>query len=99
MEIIKSVKDEGTELALVGRLDTTTAPELNKELTALFAEGTDHLILDFKELEYISSAGLRELLFAQKNIGSEGTFVIRNVSEVIMEILEITGFTDILTIE
>ncbi|MBR4421572.1 MAG: STAS domain-containing protein [Erysipelotrichaceae bacterium] len=99
MEIIKTVNEEGTELALVGRLDTTTAPELNKELTTLFAEGVNHLVLDFKELEYISSAGLRELLFAQKNIGSEGTFVIRNVNEVIMEILEITGFTDILTIE
>ena len=99
MEIIKTAKDEGTELALAGRLDTTTAPDLNKELTALFSEGVNHLVLDFKGLEYISSAGLRELLFAQKNIGSEGTLVIRNVSEVIMEIFEITGFTDILTIE
>ena len=99
MEIIKTVNKEGTELALIGRLDTTTAPELNKELTALFSEGVNRLVLDFKELEYISSAGLRELLFAQKSIGSEGTFIIRNVNEVIMEIFEITGFTDILTIE
>ena len=99
MEIIKTVKDEGTELALAGRLDTTTAPELHETLTALFAEGVNHLILDLKELEYISSAGLRELLFAQKNIDDEGSFVIINANEVIMEIFGITGFTDILTIE
>ena len=99
MEIIKTVKDDTTELALAGRLDTTTAPLLNEELTALFAEGVNKLVFDFKELEYISSAGLRELLFAQKSVGEEGTMIVRNVNEEIMEVFEITGFADILTVE
>ncbi len=98
MEINKTVKNDETTLSLVGRLDTTTAPELNEELKSLFENGVKDLVLDFKELEYISSAGLRELLYAQKNIG-DGSVTIRNVNEEIMEVFEITGFVDILTIE
>ena len=99
MEIIKTVKDDVTELALVGRLDTTTAPELDEELKTLFAGDMTNLVIDLKQLEYISSAGLRELLFAQKNIKENGKMVIRNVNEEIMEVFDITGFADILTIE
>lgn len=99
MEIIKTLKDKTTVLKLVGRLDTTTAPELNAELKQLFSEGINDIEMDFEQLEYISSAGLRELLYAQKNITDNGKFVIRNVNDVIMEVLEITGFSDILTIE
>jgi len=99
MEINKKIKENETILALCGRLDTTTAPELNKELTDLFEDGVKDLVLDFEQLEYISSAGLRALLFAKKSVGEEGDVVIRNVNDMIMEILEITGFKDILTIE
>jgi len=99
MEINKRITENETILALCGRLDTTTAPELNKELTDLFEDGVKDLVLDFEQLEYISSAGLRELLFAKKSVGEEGDVVIRNVNDMIMEILEITGFKDILTIE
>ena len=84
--------------ALVGRLDTTTAPELEKELKASL-DGVSELTLDLKELEYISSAGLRVLLAAQKIVLKQGSMVLKNVNETIMEILEVTGFSDILTIE
>ena len=99
MEIIKNVIDDVTNIALVGRLDTTTAPELNEELKKVFAENVKNIVMDFKELEYISSAGLRELLFASKTIGDEGKLIIKNVNDEIMEVFEITGFSDILTIE
>ena len=84
--------------ALAGRLDTTTAPELEKELKASL-DGVSELTLDLKELEYISSAGLRVLLAAQKIMLKQGSMVLKNVNETIMEILEVTGFSDILTIE
>ena len=99
MEMIKTVKDDVTELALIGRLDTTTAPELDEVLKELFANGVKNLVIDLKQLEYISSAGLRELLFAQKNIKEVGKMIIKNVNEEIMEVFDITGFADILTIE
>lgn len=90
----------GTELTvtIIGRLDTTTAPQLEAELNASF-EGITDLILDFNELVYISSAGLRVLLAAQKKMSKQGNMVIRNVNETIAEVFEITGFVDILTIE
>lgn len=99
MEIIKTVNEDTTQLALVGRLDTTTAPQLNEELKELFAQGVSRLVLDMEKLEYISSAGLRELLFAQKSLADGGEMIIRNVSDEIMEVFDITGFVDILTIE
>ena len=98
MTITKKQNAAALELALNGRLDTTTAPELEKELeTAL--KGVSELTLDFAELEYISSAGLRVLLSAQKTMGRQGSMKIKNVNEIIMEIFEVTGFSDILTIE
>ena len=91
---------EGTELtlALTGRLDTTTAPQLETELKRSIA-GMESLILDFAGLEYLSSAGLRVLLAAQKVMNKQGKMVIRHVNETISEVFEITGFSDILTIE
>ena len=93
-------KSEGTELtlALTGRLDTTTAPQLETELKRSIA-GMESLILDFAGLEYLSSAGLRVLLAAQKVMNKQGKMVIRHVNETIFEVFEITGFSDILTIE
>ncbi len=90
----------GTELtvALKGRLDTLTAPQLEEELKADM-DSVTALIFDLAELEYISSAGLRVLLSAQKTMNTKGSMVLRNVSEEIREIFEVTGFTDILTIE
>ena len=90
----------GTELAvaLEGRLDTVTAPELEKELKGSLG-GVSELTLDFAGLEYISSAGLRGLLSAQKIMSCKGGMKIKNVNETIMEIFEVTGFSDILTIE
>ena len=90
----------GTELSVkvLGRLDTTTAPELEKELTENIS-GAEKLVLDFEGLEYLSSAGLRVLLQAQKTMNKQGEMVVKNVNETIMEIFEVTGFTDFLTIE
>ncbi|MBQ6478031.1 MAG: STAS domain-containing protein [Erysipelotrichaceae bacterium] len=99
MEIIKTVKDDVTDIALVGRLDTTTAPDLEKELKELLEQGIKKLDLDFEKLDYISSAGLRVLLFAQKSLSENGKMTIRNVKPEIMEVFDITGFIDILTIE
>lgn len=96
---IKKVKN-GTELnlAVEGRLDTTTAPQLEAELKQSIS-GVEKLVLDFAELEYLSSAGLRVLLAAQKVMNKQGEMIIRNVNETINEIFEVTGFIDILTIE
>lgn len=90
----------GTELtfALEGRLDTTTAPQLEMEVNSSLADVTK-LVFDFANLEYISSAGLRLLLSAQKTMNKQGEMSIRNVNETIQEVFEVTGFADILTIE
>ena len=90
----------GTELciSLTGRLDTTTAPELEKELKDSL-DGVNELTLDFAGLEYISSAGLRVLLAAQKIMNKQGSMKVTNVNETIAEIFEVTGFSDILTVE
>lgn len=95
-----TTKKENTTLtvALEGRLDTTTAPELEKALQAADASVTE-LILDFAGLVYVSSAGLRVLLTTQKKMNKQGKMIIRNVCDDIKEIFEITGFLDILTIE
>ena len=87
-----------TTIELVGRLDTTTAPALDKTINSDI-EGTKNLVLDFKSLEYISSAGLRVLLSAQKKMQKIGSMKLKNVCEEVMEVFEMTGFTDILTIE
>ena len=90
----------GTELtvAITGRLDTTTAPQLEAELRQNITD-VEKLVLDFATLEYLSSAGLRVLLAAQKVMNKQGEMVIKNVNETINEIFEVTGFIDILTIE
>ena len=98
MKITKT--QNGTELtvALEGRLDTTTAPVLETELKASL-DGIENLTMDFEALDYISSAGLRVLLSAQKIMNKQGEMKVAHVSETIMEIFEVTGFSDILTIE
>ena len=90
----------GTELTinLIGRLDTTTAPQFEAELKQNIS-GVEKLVLNFAALEYLSSAGLRVLLAAQKVMNKQGEMIIRNVNETIAEIFEVTGFSDILTIE
>ena len=90
--------EQETIIELVGRLDTTTAPALDKTINSDI-EGTKNLILDFKSLEYISSAGLRVLLGAQKKMQKIGSMKLTNVCEEVMEVFEMTGFSDILTIE
>ena len=98
LNINRETLDGKTKITLEGRLDTTTAPELEEALkTAL--DGTSELVMDFEKLEYISSAGLRVLLSAQKVMNKQGSMTLKNVSETVMEIFEVTGFSDILTIE
>ena len=89
---------EETVLELVGRLDTTTAPVLDETVSGDIGD-TKNLVLDLKGLEYISSAGLRVLLGAQKKMQKVGTMKVINVCEEVMDVLEMTGFVDILTIE
>ena len=89
---------EETTIGIVGRLDTTTAPELDKTINEDIAD-VKNLVLNFKGLEYISSAGLRVLLGAQKKMQKIGTMKLINVREEVMEVFEMTGFADILTIE
>ena len=98
MTIDKTVNGTELTLTLSGRLDTTTAPQLEAELKASI-NNVDYLIFDFTALEYLSSAGLRVLLSAQKIMNKQGHMVVRNVNENIREIFEVTGFYDILTIE
>lgn len=98
MIINKNGNGDLTTLEVIGRLDTTTAPELEAAVDSCPAD-TQELVLDFHGLEYISSAGLRVLLKAQKNMAKRGQLKILNVSDDIMEVFEITGFSDILTIE
>ena len=98
MIINKEQNGSNLKIALEGRLDTMTAPQLESELNPGL-EGIETLELNFEKLEYISSAGLRVLLSAQKTMNKQGKMTIRNVCEDIMEIFEITGFADILSIE
>ena len=98
MTIEKNLNSTELTVTIVGRLDTTTAPQLEASLKESF-EGLTKLVLDFSELEYLSSAGLRVLLQAQKTMNKQGEMVVRNVNETISEIFEVTGFSDVLTIE
>ena len=98
MTIEKNVNGVELNIRLIGRLDTTTAPRLEAEFKQSIG-GVEKLVLDFAELEYLSSAGLRVLLAAQKVMNKQGEMIIRNVNETISEIFEVTGFSDILTIE
>ena len=98
MTINKKLDGSSLTVALEGRLDTTTAPELEKELSESL-NGVTELTFDFESLDYISSAGLRVLLSAQKKMNKQGGMKITHAGEAIMEIFEVTGFSDILTIE
>ncbi|WP_294515543.1 STAS domain-containing protein [uncultured Intestinimonas sp.] len=98
MNIVKTSEGTKRTLALEGRLDTTTAPQLEAEVKGSLT-GVTELVLDFAQLEYLSSAGLRVILAAQKIMNKQGKMVIRHVNETIMEVFEVTGFSDILTIE
>ena len=98
MTLTKTEENGVLHIALEGRLDTNTAPQLEAELKHSLS-GITRLDLDFSGLEYLSSAGLRVLLAAQKTMNGQGEMVVRNVSETIMEVFEITGFVDILSIE
>ena len=98
MTITKTIESDALTLALSGRLDTTTSPELEDEINASLA-GIHKLPLDFTELSYISSAGLRVLLAAQKKMNVQGEMRVVGVNDTIMEIFEVTGFSEILTIE
>lgn len=98
MEINKTQNQTELTLALTGRLDTTTAPQLEAVLKDGL-DGISALIMNFAGLEYISSAGLRVLLAAQKQMNKQGSMVIRNVNDDIKEVFDITGFSDILTVE
>ena len=90
--------DAETVVAVMGRLDTSTAPVLDKTINQEVSE-TSNLVLDMKGLEYISSAGLRVLLSAQKRMQLNGSMKLKNVCESVMEVFEMTGFADILVIE
>ena len=99
MTIKKTVDGDKLVLDLEGRLDTTTAPQLENELKVSLYD-IKELTLDMEKLEYLSSAGLRVLLSAQKQMQKQqGNMVIVNVNEIIMEVFEVTGFVDIITIK
>ena len=98
LNLDKKQETDKLTVALEGRLDTTTAPDLEKLLQESLP-GVTELVLDFEKLDYISSAGLRVLLAAQKIMTKQGSMKLQHVNESIMEILEVTGFVDILTIE
>lgn len=98
MEIIKKADGEALNIALEGRLDTMTAPQLESEVKESL-EGVKELVFDFEKLDYVSSAGLRVILSAQKAMNKQGSMKILNVNSDIMDVFEITGFADILTIE
>ena len=98
MTITANKNGTALEVALPGRLDTMTAPELEKELNEQL-DGAEKLVFDFASVEYISSAGLRVLLSAHKKMSTKGGMTIKNINEIVREVFEVTGFTDILNIE
>ena len=96
--INKEKKGSTLNVRLSGRLDTSTAPELQNSISADLEE-VNELVMDLKELDYISSAGLRVLLSAHKKMSSKGGMTVINVSETVMEVFDITGFSEILVIK
>ena len=98
MEITQKREGNNFEVAISGRLDTVSSPQLQSEMEAVTAEA-ESVVLDLKDLEYISSAGLRVILLVKKAMDQKGTLVLKNVSETVMAILDVTGFSTILTIE
>ena len=98
MTIAKKLEGSALTIALEGRLDTTTSPELEETLAASL-DGVTALVFDFTKLDYLSSAGLRVLLSAQKRMNKQGTMKLVHVNDAVKEVFEITGFADFLTIE
>lgn len=98
LNIKKEQDNDKLTFALEGRLDTVTSPELEGEIKDSL-DGVKELVMDFENLEYISSAGLRVLLSAQKTMMQQGSMKVINVNDIVMEIFDVTGFGDILTIE
>jgi anti-sigma B factor antagonist len=98
MTIDRNVDGAKTQLKISGRLDTSTAPELESTIDACLS-GVEELIIDFEGLEYVSYAGLRVILKTQKVMNKQGSMKIINVNDTIMEVFDITGFADVLTIE
>ena len=97
MTITKETNGKTLTVKLDGRLDTITSPDLEQALNDL--AGVAHLVLDFEKITYISSAGLRVLLALQKRMSKQGDMVVKHVDKMVMEVLEMSGFVDILTIE
>lgn len=97
MKIEKNLQNKTLTLTLSGRLDTVSAPELEREISDL--SGITDLVFDFKNVDYVSSAGLRVILKAQKIMNAQGSMKLINVSDDVAEIFDITGFSDILVIE
>ena len=98
MTIQKNINGTTLSISIEGRLDTTTAPQLESEVKSS-VDGIEHLVFDLSALEYISSAGLRVLLSAQKIMNKQGDMKVKGANDTIMEIFEVTGFIDILSIE
>ena len=98
MTISKTLEGSALTLALEGRLDTTTSPDLEETLAASL-DGVTDLVFDFAKLDYLSSAGLRVLLSAQKRMNKQGSMKLLHVNDTVREVFEITGFADFLTIE
>lgn len=98
MKIEKNLNEKNLVVALEGRLDTTTAPQLEEELKNSL-DGVTDLVIDLGKLEYISSAGLRVLLSAYKTMRNKGKMKVTNANELVMEVFEVTGFSDFLPIE
>ena len=98
LNISKDVNGKSLVYYLEGRLDTTTAPQLEGDIKESITD-INSLVMDLSKLEYISSAGLRVLLSAQKTMNKQGSMVVRNVRDEVNEIFDVTGFADILTIE
>ena len=98
MNIKKTLSDSTLTIALEGRLDTTTSPQLEDELNEVLA-GVKELVFDFSGLDYLSSAGLRVLLSAQKRMSNQGSMKLCHVNDSVKEVFDITGFSDFLTIE
>ena len=98
MNIEKKLEGTALTIALEGRLDTTTSPDLEESLAASL-DGVSELVFDFTKLDYLSSAGLRVLLSAQKRMNKQGSMKLVHVNDAVKEVFEITGFADFLTIE
>jgi len=98
LEIKAELNGTTLTLKIIGRLDASNAQELTNKLNSSL-DGVKELIFDFSELKYVASAGLRALLMAQKRMNKQGSMVIRHVDETVMEVLEMTGFADLMTIE